>query len=419
MGGRSPSKTTSWSTSPQRMASTFQTKSSAPLRLLLLENVSQRAVRAFRERGFHVDHLTKSISEDELIKRIGTYHGVGIRSKTRITPRVLEHAPLIQSIPKNANSGFKLQVVACFCIGTDQVDIAACTRLNIPVFNSPFSNSRSVAELVVGQIIALARNLFERSSQIPVWNKQSDGSYQVLGKTLGIVGYGHIGSQMSVLAHALGMRVIFYDVINPIMSFGSAVQLDTLEEVLSQSDFVTLHVPSTPNLISYPELKRMKKGACLINDSRGCVVDLPALAAVLDEGHLAGAALDVFPNEPSKNGQVIEDPVVQRLREMRNVILTPHIGGSTEEAQTMIGDEVAGRMGEFLAKGIMSGAVNETKLKGQEWPVQSRMSLAGVEGIISESFEDGYQSVSRRPERSPPDGKVYMMRGARDISSKL
>ncbi|KAL0066610.1 D-3-phosphoglycerate dehydrogenase 2 [Marasmius tenuissimus] len=385
------------------MASTFQTKSSAPLRLLLLENVSQRAVRAFRERGFHVDHLTKSISEDELIKRIGTYHGVGIRSKTRITPRVLEHAPL-------------LQVVACFCIGTDQVDIAACTRLNIPVFNSPFSNSRSVAELVVGQIIALARNLFERSSQIPVWNKQSDGSYQVLGKTLGIIGYGHIGSQVSVLAHALGMRVLFYDVINPIMTFGSAVQLDTLDEVLSQSDFVTLHVPSTPNLISYPELKKMKKGACLINDSRGCVVDLPALAAVLDEGHLAGAALDVFPNEPSKNGQIIEDPVVQRLRKMRNVILTPHIGGSTEEAQTMIGDEVAGRMGEFLAKGIMSGAVNEATLKEQEWPVQSRMSLAGVEGIISESFEDGYQSVSRRPER---DGKVYMMRGARDISSKL
>ncbi|KAJ8084749.1 D-3-phosphoglycerate dehydrogenase 2 [Marasmius tenuissimus] len=200
------------------------------------------------------------------------------------------------------------------------------------------------------------------------------------------------------------------------MTFGSAVQLDTLDEVLSQSDFVTLHVPSTPNLISYPELKKMKKGACLINDSRGCVVDLPALAAVLDEGHLAGAALDVFPNEPSKNGQIIEDPVVQRLRKMRNVILTPHIGGSTEEAQTMIGDEVAGRMGEFLAKGIMSGAVNEATLKEQEWPVQSRMSLAGVEGIISESFEDGYQSVSRRPER---DGKVYMMRDARDISSKL
>ncbi|KAL0576877.1 D-3-phosphoglycerate dehydrogenase 2 [Marasmius crinis-equi] len=382
---------------------TYQTRSSAPLRLLLLENISQKAVCALEQRGFQVDHLTKSISEDELIQRIGSYHGIGIRSKTQITSKVLERAPL-------------LQVVACFCIGTDQVDIAACNQLNIPVFNSPFSNSRSVAELVLAQILVLSRGLFERSSQIPVWSKQSDGSYQVLGKTLGIVGYGHIGSQVSVLAQAMGMRVLFYDIINPIMAFGSAKQIDSLDEVLGQSDFVTLHVPSTPGLISYSELKKMKKGACLINDSRGCVVDLPALATVLDEGHLAGAALDVFPNEPSKNGEVINDPVVQRLRRMKNVILTPHIGGSTEEAQRMIGDEVAGRLGEFLTKGTVCGAVNEANLKGREWPAP-QMSLSAVEGILNETFTR--YPPGRSQQNTPSAGGLYMMRGARDIAPKL
>ncbi|RPD55828.1 hypothetical protein L226DRAFT_451700 [Lentinus tigrinus ALCF2SS1-7] len=322
------------------------------LRLLLLENISQEAVRAFREQGFHVDHSTKAMSEDELVQKIGSYHAIGIRSKTKITERVLKAAS-------------KLLVIGCFCIGTNQVDLLSAAKTGIPVFNSPFSNSRSVAELVLSEIVALSRQYFQRAFEMRegIWNKQSKGCWEVRGKTLGIVGYGHIGSQLSVLAEAFGMRVLFHDVVN-IMPLGSAHQVDSLSTLLSESDFVTLHVPELPetmNMISTEQLAEMKKGSYLINNARGKCVDIPALVEALKSGHLAGAALDVYPAEPGANGAPFDDQLnswASTLRSIPNVILTPHIGGSTEEAQRMIGQEVSLALTRYLNYGATLGAVN-------------------------------------------------------------
>ncbi|KAG6336104.1 hypothetical protein ID866_3001 [Astraeus odoratus] len=322
------------------------------LKLLLLENISQEAVQYFQAQGFTVDHYTKAFSEDELVEKIPQYHAIGIRSKTRITERVIKAAP-------------KLLVIGCFCIGTNQVDLVTAAKAGIPVFNSPFSNSRSVAELVIAEIIALSRQLFQRSHEMRagIWNKQSKGCWEVRGKTLGIVGYGHIGSQLSVLAEALGMRVIFYDVIN-IMPLGSARQVETLRALLADADFVTLHVPELPetiNMISKAELSLMKEGSYLINNARGRVVDIPSLIEAIRSKHLAGAALDVYPVEPGSNGAPFDDQVntwATTLRMLPNVILTPHIGGSTEEAQRMIGEEVSQALTRYLNYGSTVGAVN-------------------------------------------------------------
>jgi len=322
------------------------------LRLLILENISQEAVVAFRNQGFHVDHYTRSMGEDELVEKIGSYHAIGIRSKTKITARVIKAAS-------------KLLVIGCFCIGTNQVDLPTAAKAGIPVFNSPFSNSRSVAELVMGELVALSRQLFERSYELRqgVWNKQSKGCWEVRGKTLGIVGYGHIGSQLSVLAESFGIRVLYYDVVN-IMALGSARQVDSLATLLSESDFVTLHVPELPetiNMISHQQLSLMKKGSYLINNARGKVVDIPALIQALKSGHLAGAAIDVFPSEPASNGAPFDDQLnswASTLRALPNVILTPHIGGSTEEAQRLIGEEVAQALTRYLDYGSSFGAVN-------------------------------------------------------------
>ncbi|KAF9229221.1 hypothetical protein BS17DRAFT_771195 [Gyrodon lividus] len=322
------------------------------LKLLLLENISQEAVRYFQAQGFHVDHYSKAFSEDELLEKIPHYHAIGIRSKTKITEQVIKAAT-------------KLLVIGCFCIGTNQVDLFTTAKAGIPVFNSPFSNSRSVAELVISEIIALSRQLFQRSHEMHagIWNKQSKGCWEVRGKTLGIVGYGHIGSQLSVLAEALGMRIIFYDVIN-IMSLGSARQVETLSALLAEADFVTLHVPELPetiNMISKKELKQMKEGSYLINNARGRVVDIPALMNALESQHLAGAALDVYPVEPGSNGSPFDDQVnswATALRNIPNVILTPHIGGSTEEAQRMIGEEVSQALTRYLNYGSTVGSVN-------------------------------------------------------------
>ncbi|KZV77505.1 hypothetical protein PENSPDRAFT_567776 [Peniophora sp. CONT] len=322
------------------------------LRLLILENISQDAVDAFRQQGFTVDHSTKAMSEDELVEKIGEYHAIGIRSKTKITERVIKAAT-------------KLLVIGCFCIGTNQVDLPAAAKAGIPVFNSPFSNSRSVAELVISEVIALARQYFERSFEMKMgtWNKQSKGCWEIRGKTLGIVGYGHIGSQLSVLAEAFGMRVIYYDVLN-LMPLGSARQVDSLTALLTQADFVTLHVPELPetkNMISTEQLSHMKQGAYLINNARGTVIDIPALVEALKSGHLAGAAIDVFPSEPGSNGAPFDDALngwASELRSLKNVILTPHIGGSTEEAQSMIGEEVSLALSRYLNQGTTMGAVN-------------------------------------------------------------
>ncbi|PAV21937.1 d-3-phosphoglycerate dehydrogenase [Pyrrhoderma noxium] len=322
------------------------------IKLLLLENISMDAVASFREQGFQVDHFTKAWTEDELVEKIGQYHGIGIRSKTKITQRVLKAAS-------------KLVVIGCFCIGTNQVDLSSAARAGIPVFNSPFSNSRSVAELVMSELVVLSRQLFDRAREMKdgVWNKTSKNCWEVRGKTLGIIGYGHIGSQLSVLAESFGIRVLFYDVIN-IMPLGSARQMPTLQSLLAESDYVTLHVPELPetiNLIGEEQLAQMKRGSYLINNARGKVVDIPALVASLKSGHLAGAAVDVFPAEPGANGSPFDDKLnswSSELRSCPNVILTPHIGGSTEEAQRMIGEEVSTALTRYLNLGTSFGSVN-------------------------------------------------------------
>lgn len=260
----------------------------------------------------------------------------------------------------------QLLMVGCFCIGTNQVDLAAAARRGVCVFNSPFANSRSVAELVIGELIALSRQLVDRASELRSgdWQKVSKGCYEIRGKVLGIVGYGHIGSQLSVLAESMGMTVVYYDVL-PLMPLGMARQAETLEELLNVSDFVTLHVPELPetkNLMSAEQFSQMKKGSYLLNNARGTVVDLPALADALESGHLAGAAVDVYPKEPKGNGkgQFSDDlnPWASRLRKCPNIILTPHIGGSTEEAQRMIGQEVATALIRYINFGGSVGAVN-------------------------------------------------------------
>ncbi|KAH8977278.1 hypothetical protein EDB92DRAFT_2089431 [Lactarius akahatsu] len=322
------------------------------LRILLLENISSDAVKTFEANGWRVDHHVKAMNEDDLVQRIGQYHAIGIRSKTKITERVIKAAS-------------KLLVIGCFCIGVNQVDLVTAGKAGIPVFNSPFSNSRSVAELVLSEIIALARQYFERGFELRqgIWNKQSKGCWEIRGKTLGIIGYGHIGSQLSVLAEAFGMRVLFHDVVN-LMPLGSARQVESLSSLLSTSDFVTIHVPELPetmNMISGIQLAQMKKGSYLINNARGTVVDIPALIEAMKSGHIAGAAIDVFPHEPGANGAPFDDqlnPWASELRALKNVILTPHIGGSTEEAQRMIGEEVAGALTRYLNFGSTVGAVN-------------------------------------------------------------
>lgn len=256
-------------------------------------------------------------------------------------------------------------MIGCFCIGTNQVDLLTAEKAGIPVFNSPFSNSRSVAELVISEVIALSRQYVQRAFELRdgIWNKQSKNCWEVRGKTLGIVGYGHIGAQLSVLSEALGMRVLFHDVLN-IMPLGSARQVDSLDTLLADSDFVTLHVPELPettNMISQRELALMKKGSYLINNARGRVVDIPALIDALNTKQLAGCALDVFPAEPGANGAPFDDGLnawASTLRGIPNVILTPHIGGSTEEAQRMIGEEVAAALARYLNYGATLGAVN-------------------------------------------------------------
>ncbi|KKZ63179.1 D-3-phosphoglycerate dehydrogenase 2 [[Emmonsia] crescens] len=322
------------------------------IKILLLENVNQTGRDILLKQGYQVECLKSSLPEDELIEKIRDVHVIGIRSKTKLTARVLKEAR-------------NLIVIGCFCIGTNQVDLQYAATHGMAVFNSPFSNSRSVAELVVGEIIALARQLCDRSSEMHkgTWNKVSNKCWEVRGKTLGIIGYGHIGSQLSVLADAMGMTVIYYDVVN-LMAMGTARQVPTLEALLREADFVTLHVPELPeteNMISAEQLSCMKEGSYLINASRGSIVDIPALIEAMREGKIAGAALDVYPNEPAGNGDYFNNELNQwgtDLRGLRNLILTPHIGGSTEEAQSAIGIEVAQALVRYVNEGVTIGAVN-------------------------------------------------------------
>lgn len=314
------------------------------IRILFLENISDLAVKNFKQQGYtQVEKITKALTEEELIKEVSDVHILGIRSKTQITPKVLEAAK-------------KLQAIGCFCIGVNQVNLKAATKKGVVVFNAPYSNTRSVAELVMGLAIMLIRRIPDKNKAAHegIWMKDAKGSYELRGKTLGIIGYGNIGSQVSVLAEALGMKVLFYDVETK-LPLGNATDGKTLKDVLSKSDVVTLHVPETSqtkNLINKTNLKYFKKGSILINYARGEVVDLDALRKSIEEGAISGAAIDVFPWEPEKNGDRFQTP----LQDLPNVILTPHIGGSTEEAQQNIGEDVSIKLFNYLEKGITFGS---------------------------------------------------------------
>ncbi|KAF4983079.1 hypothetical protein FZEAL_1426 [Fusarium zealandicum] len=327
----------------------FNTKD---IKILLLENVNVTGQEILKKQGYQVEALKTSLPEDQLIEKIRDVQVIGIRSKTKLTEKVLSEA-------KN------LLVIGCFCIGTNQVNLDYAAKQGIAVFNSPFANSRSVAELVIGEIIFLARQLGDRSNEMHrgTWNKVSSKCWEIRGKTLGIVGYGHIGSQLSVLAEAMGMNVIYYDVVT-LMSLGTASQVHTLENLLQEADFVTLHVPDLPetrNMMSTAQFEQMKTGAYLINASRGSVVDIPALIKASRSGKVAGAALDVFPQEPAANGDYFTNDLNtwgEDLRSLKNLILSPHIGGSTEEAQRAIGIEVSEALVRYINQGITLGSVN-------------------------------------------------------------
>ena len=338
---------------PSKPTKVLKPFSTGDIKILLLENVNQTAINIFKGQGYQVEFYKSSLPEEELLEKIKDVHAIGIRSKTKLTEKVLKHA-------KN------LVVIGCFCIGTNQVDLDFAAKSGVAVFNSPFSNSRSVAELVIAEIITLARQLGDRSIEMHTgtWNKVSAKCWEIRGKTLGIVGYGHIGSQLSVLAEAMGMNVIYYDVLT-IMALGNSKQVGTLDELLQKADFVTLHVPATPdtkNLLSAPQFAAMKDGAYVINASRGTVVDIPALVQAMQAGKIGGAALDVYPHEPAKNGEgLFSDDLngfASELTSLRNVILTPHIGGSTEEAQSAIGVEVANALTKYINEGTSQSAVN-------------------------------------------------------------
>lgn len=340
----------------------------------MLEGIHPSAIRLFKDSGYgEIELLKSAMSESELLEKIQDVHLLGIRSKTQLTEKVL-------------NAAHKLIGIGAFCIGTNQVDMNAAIENGIAVFNSPFSNTRSVAELVIAHCINLMRRVIEKNDAAHkgIWMKDSTDSYEIRGKTLGIIGYGHIGSQVSVLAENMGMKVIFYD-IEPKLTLGNASQVKTLDDLLASSDVVTIHVPghaTTKNLINGTCLKKMKKGAFLINYSRGDVVDLNAIKLSIEEKHLHGFAVDVFPEEPESNKEIFTAPI----QGLPNVILTPHIGGSTQEAQENIGMDVATKLISFLETGSSTGSLSVPALS---LPVQQDTHRLlhihkNVPGVLSE-----------------------------------
>ena len=314
------------------------------IKVLFLENISDKAVQYFKQQGYaDVKKVAGSLSEEELIKVIKDVHILGIRSKTFISKKVLDSAK-------------KLQAIGCFCIGVNQVDLKACKQKGIAVYNAPYSNTRSVAELAIGASILLIRRILDKNNAAHkgIWNKDAKGSFELRGKTLGIIGYGNIGTQLSVMAEAMGMRVQFFD-IETKLPLGNAQAKKSIKEIVSSSDIISLHVPETnqtKNLINKSVLKQFKAGSILVNYARGEVVDLEALAEAIKEKHIAGAAIDVFPVEPEKNGDAFSTP----LQGLSNVLLTPHIGGSTEEAQENIGEDVSIKLYQYLERGVSNGS---------------------------------------------------------------
>ena len=351
------------------------------IKILLLEGLHQSTLDTLKANGYeNIEYLKTSLPEDELIEKIKDVHFIGIRSRTQLTENVIAAAQ-------------KLVAVGCFCIGTNQVDLEATAKRGIPVFNAPFSNTRSVAELVLGQLILLLRGIPAKNAKAHrgEWDKSANGSYEARGKTLGIIGYGHIGTQLSILAEHLGMRVQFFDLEDKLV-LGNSTQVKTLKQLLKTSDVISLHVPETAqtqNMIGAKEIASMKDGAILINAARGTVIDIDALVAALESGKLAGAAIDVFPIEPKSNDELFESPLTQ----FDNVILTPHVGGSTQEAQQNIGIEVAGKLAKYSDNGSTLSAVNFPEVSLPEHLNRSRLlhihnNIPGVLTKINQAFAE-------------------------------
>ena len=366
------------------------------IKFLLLEGVHPSAVEVLRRAGYtQIESLPGALPDAELKAKIADVHFIGIRSRTQLTEAVFAQA-------------HKLVAVGCFCIGTNQVDLDAARERGIAVFNAPFSNTRSVAELVMGEIVMLLRGIPGRSNEAHAggWDKSATGAHEVRGKTLGIVGYGNIGTQVSNLAEAFGMRVIYHDAVRK-LGHGNAQAAASLGELLAQSDVVTLHVPETPEttgMIGAAELAAMKPGAMLINNARGKVVDIDALKAAVEGGHLGGAALDVFPSEPKRNG----DRFVSPLQGLRNVILTPHIGGSTEEAQERIGEETADKLVNYSDTGATLGAVNfpeanlPARARGTRF-MHVHHNIAGMLAAINDTFRKFQLNIASQVLQPDPE----------------
>lgn len=381
------------------------------MKVLLLEGPHMSAVEALKTDGYtDIVYIKKALSEEELLERIADVHVLGVRSRTQVTARILEKAK-------------KLLTIGCFCIGTDQVDVSAAKLAGIPVFNAPFSNTRSVAELVVGHIIHLLRRVPEKNAAAHrgEWLKSADKCFEVRGKTLGIVGYGHIGTQLSILAEAVGMNVCFYD-IEKKLPLGNAKPMATLQKLLGVSDVVSLHVPedkTTKNMMNAKTLTWMKKGACLINASRGKVVDIDALADALKSGYIGGAAIDVFPKEP----KAADEEFVSPLRQFDNVILTPHIGGSTVEAQENIGSEVADKFLTYLNNGSTVTAVNFPEVTlprhdGKHRLLHIHRNVPGVIAAINAVFSQAYINIASQYLQTD-SGVGYVVIDVDDTASRV
>jgi D-3-phosphoglycerate dehydrogenase len=380
----------------------------ARIKVLLLENIHSSAHELFRTEGVQLEILPGALPEDELARRVEDVHVLGIRSKTRVTERVLAGAQRLLSL-------------GCFCIGTNQVDLVAANRRGVPVFNAPFSNTRSVAEMIMAEIVMLSRRLGDRVREMHdgKWRKVAVGSFEVRHKTLGIVGYGHIGRQVGVIAEALGMRVLFFDVAAK-LPMGNNRATHTLDDLLAQSDFVTLHVPETVQtrrMIGARELAVMRAGSYLLNASRGTVVDIPALADALKSGHLAGAAVDVFPEEPETNADTFATP----LRGLSNVILTPHIGGSTAEAQEAIGREVGSALIKFVNAGVTTGAVNFPQVDAPPTPGKHRVlnvhrNVPGVLRDINRIVTEKGANIAAQTLATDPEIGYLVMDLDQDVS---
>jgi D-3-phosphoglycerate dehydrogenase / 2-oxoglutarate reductase len=382
------------------------------IKVLLLENVHASAHEIFGQEGYQVEAVPRALKEEELVERLSDgIHLLGIRSKTRVTARALE-------------AGKRLLSVGAFCIGTNQVDLAAAKRCGVPVFNAPFSNTRSVAELVICEIVMLSRHLGDRSREVHEgkWRKVAKGSHEVRGKTLGIVGYGHIGSQVGVLAEAMGMRVLTYD-IRATLPIGNSKAVDSLETLLAESDFVTLHVPETPQtkgMIGRAQLEVMRNDACILNLSRGTVVDLDALASAIKEGKVAGAALDVYPDEPEGN----EDTFKSVMCGLPNVVLTPHIGGSTAEAQEAIGREVANTLTRYTNTGATAGSVNfpiidQSKLPGAHRVLNVHRNVPGVLRDINKIVSDRNANVLGQVLATDPEVGYLVMDLDKEVANEI